>query len=150
MQDMTTSKIVIKSVDDLDNAAAQFVELMGDATVFAFYGDMGAGKTTFINALSKALGVEDDPTSSPSFAIINEYRSDTTAELIYHFDLYRLESLEEAFDIGVEDYFDSGALCFIEWPERIADILPDDTVRVDIKELPDGSRELTVTSPEEA
>lgn len=110
---------------------------------------MGAGKTTFINALSRALGVEDDPTSSPSFSIINEYRSSTTAELIYHFDLYRLENLEEAFDIGVEDYLDSGALCFIEWPDRIADILPDDTVTVDITEQADGSRTLAVTLPDE-
>ena len=142
---MATEKIIIKSIDDLDNAAEKFIDLMDDATVFAFYGEMGAGKTTFINALSRALGVEEDPTSSPSFSIINEYRSDTTAELIYHFDLYRLENLEEAFDIGIEDYLDSGALCLIEWPDRIADILPDDTVRVDIEELPDGSRQLTIT-----
>ena len=122
---------------------------MDDYTVFAFNGEMGAGKTTFINALSRVLGVDEDPTSSPSFAIINEYRSSTTAELIYHFDLYRLENLDEAFDIGVEDYLDSGAICFLEWPERIADILPDDTVRVDIAEQPDGSRLLTVTTPDE-
>ncbi len=147
---MAVNTITIDSIEGLADAARRFIGLMGDATVFAFYGDMGAGKTTFINALSRELGVEDDPTSSPSFAIINEYRSDTTAELIYHFDLYRLESLEEAFDIGVEDYLDSGALCFIEWPERIADILPDDTVRVDIEELPDGRRRLTVTDSDEA
>lgn len=141
-------EIVIPSLDKIDDAAQEFLGIMDDATIYAFYGEMGAGKTTFINALSKALGVEDDPTSSPSFSIINEYRSDTTAELIYHFDLYRLENLEEAFDIGVEDYFDSGALCFIEWPERIADILPDDTVRVDISVLDDDSRKLTVTMPD--
>lgn len=110
---------------------------------------MGAGKTTFINALSKALGVEQDATGSPSFSIINEYRSDTTAELIYHFDLYRLENLEEAFDIGVEDYFDSGALCLLEWPERIEDILPDDTVKVVLKVLGDNAREMTVKYPDE-
>ncbi len=138
-------EIIIPSLDKIDDAAQEFLGIMDDATIYAFYGEMGAGKTTFINALSKALGVEDDPTSSPSFSIINEYRSDTTAELIYHFDLYRLENLEEAFDIGVEDYFDSGALCFIEWPERITDILPDDTVRVDISVLDDDSRKLTVT-----
>ena len=146
---MAINTITIDSIDCLADAARQFIGLMGDSTVFAFYGDMGAGKTTFINALSRELGVEGDPTSSPSFAIINEYRSDTTAELIYHFDLYRLESLEEAFDIGVEDYLDSGALCFIEWPERIADILPDDTVRVDIEALPDGCRKLTITDSAE-
>lgn len=142
-------EIIIRSTDALDEAAREFMAEMGDETVYTFTGEMGAGKTTFINALCRALGVEDDPTGSPTFAIVNEYRSDTTAELIYHFDLYRLENLEEAFDIGVEDYLDSGALCFIEWPERIADILPDDTVRVDIRELPDGSRELTITSPEQ-
>lgn len=145
---MSVTEIKIASLDDIDRAAGEFVELMDDATVYAFNGEMGAGKTTFINALAKALGVEDDATGSPSFAIINEYRSDTTAELIYHFDLYRLESLEEAYDIGVEDYFDSGALCLIEWPERVADILPDDTVRVDIKVMDDGSRVLTVTKPD--
>lgn len=108
--------------------------------MFAFYGEMGAGKTTFIRALVEALGVDPEEANSPSFSIINEYRSDTTAELIYHFDLYRLESAEEAYDIGVEDYFDSGALCLLEWPERIEDILPDDTVSVKIEEQPDGSR----------
>ncbi|MDE5657767.1 MAG: tRNA (adenosine(37)-N6)-threonylcarbamoyltransferase complex ATPase subunit type 1 TsaE [Muribaculaceae bacterium] len=136
--------INISSLDNIDEAARSFIELMGDRTVFAFYGDMGAGKTTFINALSRALGVEEDATGSPSFAIVNEYRSDTTAELIYHFDLYRLESVEEALDLGVEDYFDSGALCLIEWPERIDDILPDDTVKVTVSVNPDGQRTLTV------
>ncbi|MCM1517608.1 MAG: tRNA (adenosine(37)-N6)-threonylcarbamoyltransferase complex ATPase subunit type 1 TsaE [Pseudoflavonifractor sp.] len=139
--------ITIKSLDEIDEAARRFVEQMGDETVYAFHGPMGVGKTTFINALCRALGVSDDPTGSPTFSIINEYRSDTTAELIYHFDLYRIESLEEAFDIGVEDYFDSGALCLLEWPERIADILPDDTVRVDIELLDDDSRRLTIKAP---
>lgn len=136
--------ITIPTLENIDEAARSFIELMGDRTVFAFYGDMGAGKTTFINALSRALGVEEDATGSPSFAIVNEYRSDTTAELIYHFDLYRLESVEEALDLGVEDYFDSGALCIIEWPERIDDILPDDTVKVTVSVTPDGQRTLTV------
>ncbi len=144
-----TTTLTIPSLDAIDSVARQFVDLMDDYTVFAFNGEMGAGKTTFINALSRVLGVDEDPTSSPSFAIINEYRSSTTAELIYHFDLYRLENLDEAFDIGVEDYLDSGAICFLEWPERIADILPDDTVRVDIAEQPDGSRLLTVSTPDE-
>lgn len=136
--------ITIDSIGSIDDAARQFLPLMGDNTVFAFYGEMGAGKTTFINALCRVLGVEDDPTGSPSFSIINEYRSDTTAELIYHFDLYRLENLEDALDIGIEDYFDSGALCLLEWPERIEDILPDDTVRIDIKVNDNGSRTLTL------
>ena len=126
---MTTIEIKIASLEQLPEAARQFMAQMGDYTVYAFYGEMGAGKTTFINALCKELGVETDITSSPSFAIINEYRSDTTAELIYHFDCYRLENEAEAQDIGAEDYFDCGALCFIEWPERIEGLLPDDTVR---------------------
>ncbi len=141
-------EILIPTTADLDAAAQEFLSLMGDETVYAFEGEMGAGKTTFINALSRALGVEEDATGSPTFSIINEYRSDTTAELIYHFDLYRIESLEQAFDIGIEDYLDSGALCLIEWPDRIDDILPDDTVRVKIDVLPDGARRLTVNTPE--
>ena len=136
--------IQLKSIENIAEAAHEFVAQMGDETVYAFYGEMGAGKTTFINALCKELGVEDDTTNSPSFSIINEYRSDTTAELIYHFDLYRLESLEEAFDIGVEDYFDSGALCFLEWPERIDDILPGDTVKVTITINDDDTRTITI------
>ena len=141
-------EILIPTTADLDAAAHEFMSLMGDETVYAFEGEMGAGKTTFINALCRALGVEEDVTGSPTFSIINEYRSDTTAELIYHFDLYRIESLEQAFDIGVEDYLDSGALCLIEWPDRIDDILPDDTVRVKIDVLHDGSRRLTVGTKE--
>ena len=136
--------ITIASEADLERAAGEFVSLMGDETVYAFNGPMGAGKTTFIRALVRALGVSDDEASSPSFSIINEYRSDTTAELIYHFDLYRLENVEEALEIGVEDYFDSGALCLLEWPERIEALLPDDTVIVDIAVNPDESRTLTL------
>lgn len=129
---MKTEVINIATLDNIEEAARSFARLMGDYTVFAFYGEMGAGKTTFINALCKVLGVEEDVTNSPSFSIINEYRSDTTAELIYHFDCYRLEDEREAEDIGVEDYFDSGAVCLIEWPERIENLLPDDTVIVRI------------------
>lgn len=137
--------INITSLNNIEAAAKEFVNLMGDDTVFAFYGDMGAGKTTFINALCRVLGVEEDTTNSPSFSIVNEYRSDTTAELIYHFDLYRIENLEEAFDIGIEDYFDSGALCLLEWPERIEDILPYDTVKVEIKIKDDDTRQLIIS-----
>lgn len=142
---MSNKKTInIAGIEDLPRAAKDFAGLMGDATVFAFHGEMGAGKTTFINALTSALGVEDDVTNSPSFSLINEYRSDTTGELIYHFDLYRLEDLEEAFDIGIEDYFDSGALCLIEWPDLVNDILPDDTVDVYMTVNEDGSRTLTL------
>lgn len=140
--------IEIPTLEALPEAAEQFVALMGDETVYAFKGEMGAGKTTFIRQLCRALGVEEDLANSPSFSIINEYRSDTTAELMYHFDLYRLETVEEALEIGVEDYFDSGALCFLEWPERIEPLLPDDTVVVDLKVNDDESRTLTVNLAE--
>lgn len=149
---MSKKVIEIDSIENLPAAAHDFAEAMGDYTVYAFYGEMGAGKTTFINSLCKVLGVEDDVTNSPSFSIINEYRSDTTAELIYHFDCYRLENLEEAEDIGVEDYFDSGAVCLIEWPERIEELLPDDTVRVDLALAGEGNsdkRIMTITFPDE-
>lgn len=129
-------------------AARQFVEQMGDETVYTFSGEMGAGKTTFIAAVCEALGVDPEEANSPSFAIANEYRSETTAELIYHFDLYRLETLEEIMDIGFEDYLDSGALCFIEWPEKAMDILPDDTVHVTVKANADNSRDITIERPE--
>ena len=148
MNENKVIEIPIPNLEALEEAAYKFMTEMGDLTVYAFYGEMGAGKTTFINALCKQLGVENDMTNSPSFAIINEYRSDTTAELIYHFDCYRLENEAEAQDIGAEDYFDSGALCFIEWPERIDGLLPDDTVRVDITVNPaDHSRTVKMTFP---
>ena len=147
MKEARVLKIPIPNLEALEKAAYKFMTEMGDYTVYAFYGEMGAGKTTFINALCKELGVESDVTNSPSFAIINEYRSDTTAELIYHFDCYRLEKEEEAVDLGAEDYFDSGALCFIEWPERIDGLLPDDTVRVDITVNEDDGRTLRMTFP---
>lgn len=138
----------ITSLDTIDDVARQMVNIMGDNTIFAFTGEMGAGKTTFINALCRALGVDSEDTGSPTFAIINEYRSSTTAELIYHFDLYRIESIDEAFDLGIDDYFDSGALCLLEWPERIEALLPDDTVVVNITANPDDSRVLTVVTPD--
>ena len=146
--DNNVLEIKINSLEDLEMAAYKFMTEMDDFTVFAFYGQMGAGKTTFINELCRQLGVETDTTNSPSFAIINEYRSDTTAELIYHFDCYRLENEQEAMDIGAEDYFDSGAVCLIEWPERIEGLLPDDTVRVDLTVNDDETRTLKVTFPE--
>lgn len=142
---MKKFSINIASLEALPAAAKQFIGEMDDATVFAFTGEMGAGKTTFIGELCRQLGVSAEETNSPSFAIINEYRSETTAELIYHFDCYRLENEQEAIDIGAEDYFDSGALCLIEWPEKIENLLPDDTVVVNVTVNADGSRTLTVT-----
>ena len=132
-------KITIKSLDTIREAAKTFVKNMGNGHVFAFYGKMGAGKTTFIKAICEELGVEDVITS-PTFAIVNEYRSATTNELIYHFDFYRIKKLEEVYDMGYEDYFYSGALCFLEWPELIEDILPGDAVKVTITQQEDGSR----------
>ena len=117
---------------------------MGDRKVYAFYGKMGAGKTTFIKAICEELGVEDVITS-PTFAIINEYsittpHSPLTSDVIYHFDFYRIKKLEEVYDMGYEDYFYSGALCFIEWPELIEEVLPEDAVKVQIIEKEDGTR----------
>ena len=135
--------ITIKDLDHIEEAAREFIGQMGDDTVFAFYGKMGAGKTTFIKALCKLLGVEDE-VNSPTFAIINEYRSETTAELIYHFDFYRIKKLEEVYDLGYEDYFYSGALCFIEWPELVEELLPLDAKKVTITENADGSRTISI------
>lgn len=129
----------INNIDSIREAARQFVAATGENTVFAFYGKMGAGKTTFIKAVCEELGVEDVITS-PTFAIVNEYRSDTTGELIYHFDFYRIKKIEEVYDMGYEDYFYSGALCFIEWPELIEELLPEEAVKVTIEENADGSR----------
>lgn len=144
---MKQIELKIENLDSIQHAAEQFVDAMGDFSVFAFYGEMGAGKTTFINAICRTLGV-DDITNSPSFSIANEYRSETTAELIYHFDFYRIEDEREAEDIGIDDYFESGAICLIEWPERIENLLPDHTVRVDIKPNDDNSRSVTLSFPE--
>lgn len=132
-------EIKIQSPAQLPEAAKQFVQAMDQNTVFAFYGKMGAGKTTFIKAICEELGVTD-VINSPTFSIVNEYRSDTTGELIYHFDFYRIKKIEEVYDMGYEDYFDSGAVCFIEWPELIGDLLPGDAVKVSITEQEDGSR----------
>ncbi|MDL2212809.1 tRNA (adenosine(37)-N6)-threonylcarbamoyltransferase complex ATPase subunit type 1 TsaE [Bacteroides sp. OttesenSCG-928-E20] len=132
-------QINIQTPEQLHEAAKQFVEAMDQNTVFAFYGKMGAGKTTFIKAICEELGVTDVITS-PTFAIVNEYRSDDTGELIYHFDFYRIKKLDEVYDMGYEDYFYSGALCFIEWPELVEELLPGGAVVVNIEEQEDGSR----------
>ena len=130
-------EIQIKDLEHIREAAREFINNIGDSTVFAFYGKMGAGKTTFIKAICEELGVEDVITS-PTFAIVNEYTAKEGP--IYHFDFYRIKKLEEVYDMGFEDYFYSGALCLIEWPELIEEVLPEDAVKVSITEKEDGSR----------
>lgn len=133
----------LSSLEALPTIAQQFIEeVLPWGDVFAFYAPMGTGKTTFIKTLCEALGVED-VINSPTFSIINEYRAEPSGELIYHFDCYRLERLSDALNLGVEDYLQSGALCLIEWPEVLEDILPADTVRIILTEHEDGSRTLT-------
>ena len=135
--------ISMQDIEHIREAAREFIQQMGDAHVFAFYGKMGAGKTTFVKAICEELGVKDVITS-PTFAIINEYEASSTGQYegipIYHFDFYRIKKLEEVYDMGYEDYFYADALCFIEWPELIEDILPEDAVKVSIEEQPDGTR----------
>ena len=140
-------EIRIQDLGHIREAAREFINHIGDARVFAFYGTMGAGKTTFVKAICEELGVEDVITS-PTFAIVNEYSisnhkvqsSKLKVQSVFHFDFYRIKKLEEVYDMGYEEYFYSGALCFIEWPELIEEILPDDAVRVNISEQADGSR----------
>lgn len=131
---------LVFSLDEIAQAARQFLEAVGERRVFAFHAEMGVGKTTFIKAVCQQLGVTS-PVNSPTFAIINEYQSPRGA--VYHFDLYRLKKPSEAVDIGCEDYFYSGCHCFVEWPELIAGLLPDNCCQVFLRELPDGRRQLT-------
>lgn len=133
-------EIKIASLEEIGTAAKQFVLAMGEKKVFAFYGKMGAGKTTFIKAVCEELGVKD-VINSPTFAIVNEY-VDGQGEPIYHFDFYRIKKEQEVLDLGYEDYVYSGYVCFMEWPELIENLLPDDTVRVVIEEEMDGSRKI--------
>ena len=132
-------QITIKGLEELDRAAGTFLREIGDHTLIAFYAPMGAGKTTFTTAVCKALGVREDAVSSPTFAIVNEYRA-ASGEPVYHFDFYRIGKVSEALDIGFYDYIDSGALCLMEWPENIEEILPEETLKVHISVLPDESR----------
>lgn len=133
-------EISIRNLDSIRETAREFIQQIGDARVIAFYGKMGAGKTTFVKAICEELGSEDVITS-PTFAIVNEYTGKDMP--IYHFDFYRIKKLEEVYDMGYEEYFYSGALCLIEWPELIEDILPEETVSVTIAEQADGSRLVT-------
>ena len=126
------------NLDNLPEIASSFIENIKENTVFAFEGEMGAGKTTLIAEICRRLGADDD-FGSPTFSLVNEY-VDKEGRPIYHFDFYRIEDRREALDLGLDDYFESGALCLMEWPENVEDFLPDDTVRVEIEVGEDGSR----------
>ena len=134
-------EIIIDSIENIDAAARRFVEAMDGRTVFAMRGSMGAGKTTFTRAVCRQLGVTDAEVTSPTFAIVNEYQSPSGP--VYHFDFYRVKNLSEAVDMGCEEYFYSGHPCFIEWPDLVERLLPEDTVEVSIEERADGSRLVT-------
>jgi tRNA threonylcarbamoyladenosine biosynthesis protein TsaE len=121
---------ILKDISDIDTAAKIFVEKFGNKKIFAFYGEMGAGKTTFIKAVCKSMGVTGTITS-PTFSLVNEYKTDN-GMTIYHFDFYRIENIEEVYDFGYEDYFYSDKMCFIEWPELVETLLPEDVVEVKI------------------
>ncbi len=134
-----THEIIIRDLSSIDAAASRFLEEIGDARLVAFYAPMGSGKTTFTTAICRVLGVNGDAVSSPTFAIVNEYRA-ADGDSIFHFDFYRLNRASEALDIGLYDYLDSGSLCLMEWPENIEEILPEETLKVTIKVMPDESR----------
>lgn len=143
LQSDKSMTITVKDISEIDRAAAQLLEAIGDRRIVALRGKMGAGKTTLTSAMMRKLGM-DDEASSPTFAIVNEYHSSSTGQTVYHFDFYRLESPAEALEIGIEDYWDSGNLCLMEWTENIEDILPEDTLFVEISENPDGSRSISL------
>jgi tRNA threonylcarbamoyladenosine biosynthesis protein TsaE len=135
--------ITISSVEQIAEAAREFVDAMGNNTIFAFYGKMGVGKTTFIKAVCEELGVTD-VINSPTFAIVNEYLDGHDCP-IYHFDFYRIKKEDEVLDIGFEDYVNSGNVCFMEWPELVEELLPDECIRVDIEVGDDDTRTVTIT-----
>lgn len=132
-------EIRIPDLESIDAAAREFLAAVSTYKVIAFYAPMGAGKTTFTAAVCRSLGVSEDAVGSPTFAIVNEYRTGA-GEPVYHFDFYRIKQLAEALDIGFYDYLDSGALCIIEWPENIEELLPEETLRVRIEVSADGCR----------
>lgn len=143
---MSVKKIEIANLADIDRAASEFIQYISQSeaqsNIFAFFGNMGAGKTTFITALCKALGVEDT-VNSPTFTIVNEYRA-AKGFPIYHFDFYRINRLQEAYEIGLEEYFSGDGLCFVEWPEKIEELLPEDIIKVSISASESGSRSVLI------
>jgi len=137
---MTT--LEIHSLKTINKTAQQFINQIGDRTVFAFNGKMGAGKTTFIKSICEVMGVKET-VNSPTFSIVNEYEA-ADGRIIFHFDCYRINKIQEALDLGAEEYLYSGKLCFIEWSENIAPILPDSIVNVDIEETENGKRQIVI------
>jgi tRNA threonylcarbamoyladenosine biosynthesis protein TsaE len=136
------TELKINSLEDINSVAAEFIKLVGDKRIFAMHGAMGVGKTTFVKAICEEMGVQDT-INSPTFAIVNEYHT-AKENIIYHFDFYRIDDVQEAYDFGYEDYFYSDAMCFIEWPEKIDSILPNDTVEVHFTEEKDGTRSIRI------
>ncbi len=136
-----THQIHIPNTQSLPQAAAAFLQTIGNAKLLAFYGAMGVGKTTFVKALCEAMGVQD-VVNSPTFAIVSEY-TDAQGEAVYHFDFYRIKKQAELFDLGFDNYLDSGCFCLMEWPELVEELLPDETLRIHLVEQADGSRLLT-------
>jgi tRNA threonylcarbamoyladenosine biosynthesis protein TsaE len=136
------NKLTIDSIETINKTAQQFINLIGDRTVFAFNGKMGAGKTTFIKSICEVMGVKET-VNSPTFSIVNEYEA-ADGRIIFHFDCYRINKIQEALDLGAEEYLYSKNLCFIEWSENIAPILPDSIVNVDIEEIENGKRQITI------
>ena len=133
-------KLTIDSIDTIHHTSRQFIDQIGDRTVFAFNGKMGAGKKTFIKAICEEMGVKET-VNSPTFSIVNEYEGSGN-RIIYHFDCYRINNIQEALDLGAEEYLYSGNLCFIEWSENIAPLLPDSIINVDIEENENGKRDV--------
>ncbi len=143
---MALKTIIVDSLEKIDKGAEEFINFISNSdlqsNIFAFYGNMGAGKTTFITALCRVLGVEDS-VNSPTFTIVNEYRAKRGFP-IYHFDFYRINKVSEAYEIGIDEYFGGDGLCFIEWPQKIDSILPEEIINVTINVLPDGSRQIEI------
>ena len=138
-------KIIVSDKSRLRDAARQFLKETAGSRIFAFYGQMGSGKTTFIKEICHEMGVTD-MVSSPSFTLVNEYRRQEDSP-VYHFDFYRIRKIAEVLDFGIEEYFDSNSPCFMEWPELIEPLLPPETVRLSISVMDDGSRVIETISP---
>jgi tRNA threonylcarbamoyladenosine biosynthesis protein TsaE len=134
--------LTIDSIEKIDEVAREFIEIMGNRKVYAFNGKMGAGKTTFIKAICESMGVQET-INSPTFSIVNEYEA-KNGDIIYHFDCYRINKIQEALDIGAEEYLNSGNICFIEWAENIAPLLPDSITNVNIEENTNGLRKIEI------